>query len=235
MPASHRAALVLPILVLLPASGTLTGQPTGKKPLAVQDLHQLDGPRDAALSPDGKSLVYVRDWIDKERTDRLSLWLVEGDRANARPVEKSEPNARSPVFSPDGKWIAFLSTRPRPESGEQIPRVPPQSDPATDIWLVPAAGGEPIPLAGPVKPYGRVFSDGFYMRLAFSSDGTKLAFVADDGEIPKSFIERINNVTIVRERPGRGLHRVGHGAALGRPSWSEAGQVRGVANRAVDV
>ena len=204
MPAFRRAAIVLPILVLLIASSSLVGQPADKKPLAVQDIHRFDGPRDAALSPDGKSVVYVRSWIDTNKTDRLSLWLVEGDRTNARPAEKGEPDARSPVFSPDGKWVAFLSTRPRPEGWEPTPRVPPQSDPATDIWLMSASGGEVIPLAGREKPYGRVFNDGFYGRLAFSPDGAKLAFIADDGNDPRTAAERRNGVTIVRDDQGEG-------------------------------
>ncbi len=60
------------------------------------------------------------------------------------------------------------------------------------LCLVPLAraaepkAGEKRPLAGRDKPYGRVFNDPFYGRVAFSPDGKKLAFVADDGRDPRS-------------------------------------------------
>src|SRR5262249_23174234 len=88
---------------------------------------------------------------------------------------------------------------------------PLQSDPALDIWFIPAAGGEAIPLAGPEKPYGRVFNDGFYGRLAFSPDGTKLAFIADDGKDPRTEAEKAKGVAISREDQGEGY--TGWGAA----------------------
>ena len=65
-------------------------------------------------------------------------------------MEAGEPDARAPVFSPDGRWIAFLSTRARPEGWKQTPPAPPESDPATDVWLIPAARrpGRPARRAG---------------------------------------------------------------------------------------
>src|SRR5262245_48103975 len=147
-PSPRKATLLLPILLATVASFA-AGQPEAgvKKPLAIEDLYRFDAPQAPALSPDGKRLAYVRAWIDpKTKQDRQSLWLVEGSRDRARPMEKGEPDARAPVFSPDGKWLAFLSTRPRPEGWKPIPPTPPASDAATDILLIPTAGGPVIPL-----------------------------------------------------------------------------------------
>ena len=234
MLAARRAAFAGPLFVLL-ACGLASAQ-SAKKPLAIEDLYKLDAPRDATLAPDGKSLVYVRQWIDaKEKSERFSLWLVEGNPAKARAVEKGEPDARAPVFSPDGKWIAFLSTRPRATGWQQTPGTPRQSDPATDIWLVPASGGEPIPLAGEKKPYGRVFNDGFYGRVAFSPDGTKLAFVADDGRDPRTEAEKRNGVQLGRDDQGEGY--TGWGTAQiwvahldAKPGASAATQIDRITN-----
>ncbi len=200
-----RAAFAVPLLLLAAA---LAPAQEKKTLLSVRDLYRLDAHRDAVLSPDGKSLAYVRQWIDAKEghnaVERSSLWIVEGDAAKARPLEKDQPDARSPVFSPDGKWIALLSTRPRPEDWKQSPPTPPQSDPATDVWLIPTAGGEAIPLAPPAKPHGRVFNDGFYGRLAFSPDSTKLAFVADDRRDALRVRGLSAGVTPVREDQGEG-------------------------------
>ncbi|MCI0461989.1 MAG: S9 family peptidase [Gemmataceae bacterium] len=263
-PAPRKATLLLlPVLLAAVLAPFTTGQPPAgsKKPLAVEDLYRIDAPTAPALAPDGKRLAYVRAWTDpKTKQDRHSLWLVEGSRDKARPMEKDQPDARAPVFSPDGKWIAFLSTRPRPRGWKQIPPTPPQSDPATDIWLIPAAGGPVIPLAGPEKPYGRVFNDGFYGRLAFSPDSRRLAFVAE-GKDPRTPEEIANEVEIVRpdqgegytsygasqvwvahldERPGRWLatrieRLTRDDAWYGDPQWSPDGQLLVVhANRTTD-
>jgi dipeptidyl aminopeptidase/acylaminoacyl peptidase len=173
--------------------------------LTVDDLYRFDAPTALTLSPDGKRAAYVRQWINASaRTERHSLWLVEGNRTKARALEENEPDARAPVFSPDGRWIAFLSTRPRPEGWKGTPVVPPESDPATDVWLIPTSGGKAIPLAGPGKPYGRVFNDGFYGRVSFSRDGNRLVFVADDGKDPRTAEEVRNDVEIVRPDQGEG-------------------------------
>ena len=203
---------LLAALASLLAASAGADAPPARGPLAIEDLYRMDHPTSPALAPDGKRLAYVRHWTDaKIRQERRSLWLVEGSPDKARALEAGEPDARAPVFSPDGKWIAFLSTRPRPEGWKQTPPVPPESDPATDIWLIPTAGGPIVPLAGSDKPYGRVFNDGFYGRLAFSPDGRKLAFIADDGKDPRTPEEIAADVLVVRPDQGEGY--TGYGPA----------------------
>ncbi|MEQ8787755.1 MAG: S9 family peptidase [Pirellulaceae bacterium] len=173
--------------------------------MSIDDLYRFDAPTDVAISPDGASAVYVRRWNDrKSRTERQSLWRSDKDAEHAKAMESGQPDARRPIFSPDGRWLAFLSTRDLPDGKPAFAPVAPYSDPATDIWLMPAAGGKAIPLAGPDKPYGRVMSDPFYGALAFSPDGRRLVFVADDGRDRRTKAEIENNVQIVREDQGEG-------------------------------
>ena len=156
------------LLVAFVPFATLQAQ--HKRTLAVEDLYKIEGPRDLALAPDGQSAVFVRSWIDgATKLERHSLWKSTA-KAKHAALEANEPDARAPVYSPDGKWIAFYSTRPRPEGWKPTPPVPAESDPAVDVWLMPAAGGAAIPLAGPNKTHGRTFNDGFYGRLSFSPD-----------------------------------------------------------------
>lgn len=207
MPAFPRSSSLA--LCLLAVVAPVSAAPPDKKPLAVEDLYRFDAPRDAALPPDGKSLVYVRAWIDEKQQERFSLWRVEGGPKGAKPMEKDEPDARAPVLSPDGKWVAFLSTRNRPD-GSNVAPTPPQSDPATDIWLIPASGGAAVPLTDLRRRYWRVFNDGFYGRLAFSPDGSRLAFVADvmgqkgEGGVNERQLERLEGIKLVREDQGEG-------------------------------
>lgn len=201
--------ILFPLIVVLTTS---TANAQTKRPLAIEDLYLFDAPQSVAVSPAGDRAVFARHWIDTTtKEERSSLWLVEGDRNKTRPMEAGEPDARAPIFSPDGKWIAFLSTRQRPNGWKQIPATPAYSDAATDIWLIAANGGEVRPLAGAAKPYGRVFNDGFYGRTAFSPDGSKLVYVADDGADPRTAQEYAANVTVLRDDQGEGY--TGYGAA----------------------
>ncbi|HEV3120628.1 MAG TPA: S9 family peptidase [Isosphaeraceae bacterium] len=200
-----------PLVVLFhSATPLLAGD--GKPPLAVDDLYRLESAQSARLAPEGRRLAFVRQWIDADsRNERNALWLVEESRTKARALEPGEPDGRGPVWSPDGKWIAFVSARSRPDGWRQTRLVPPQSELASDIWLIRADGGASIPLAGPEKPYGRVLADPFYGRLAFSPDGRHLAFVADDGTDPQSAQEREADVQVVRPDQGEGY--TGYGPA----------------------
>lgn len=189
--------------ILLLVSGT-TSNAEDKKPLAVDDVYRMDAVQDLVTLPDGKTAFYVRQWNERgQKWPRQALWRVEGRAKEVRPCEEGEPDARKPVLSPDGKWLAFVSTRPL-AGGSPVPPVPEWCDPATSIWLMPTAGGKAIPLAGSEQPYGRAPTDPFYARVAFSPDGKQLAFVADDGRDVRGDDELASDVTIVREDQGEG-------------------------------
>jgi len=192
---------VLACWLLLPGIGVSAE----KKLLGLEDLYRCDRPTQMLIAPDGQSAVYCRQWIDPEaRAYRYALWRVEGKADNRRPLEAGEPDARRPLLSPDGKWIVFLSTRPFPDGTPAVTPVPPYSDPATDIWFIRATGGKAIPLGGKKKPYGRVLSDSFYGNIAFSPDGRRLVFVADDRAGRRTPEEIKANVHVVREDQGEG-------------------------------
>src|SRR5947207_2247327 len=71
---------------------------TPSKVLSIDDLYRFDAPRNPALAPDGNRVAYARHWIDRQtKQERKSLWMAEGRAADARPVEKEEPDGRAPV------------------------------------------------------------------------------------------------------------------------------------------
>jgi dipeptidyl aminopeptidase/acylaminoacyl peptidase len=192
------------LVVLLCASAVRADEPRKKGPLTIDDLYRLERIRATALIPDGGSIMYERQWIDNGGQERHSLHMA-GSLANWDVVRSaSKFDGRAPVFSANGKAIAFLSTRPRPKGWAQTPAAAPEVEPATDIWIVSLYGGCTMPLAGRDKPYGRVFNDGFYGRVAFSPDGSKLAFIADDGKDRRALEEVASGVQVVRPDQGEG-------------------------------
>jgi dipeptidyl aminopeptidase/acylaminoacyl peptidase len=116
------------------------------------------------LSPDGRHVVYeVRsaDW--KENQYRTDLWLA---RADLPPFQltRSAKGSSSPRWSPDGRWIAFLSDR---GSGRQI-------------HLIRPDGGEALALTAA--------KDGVN-SFEWAPDGRRLAFAQEDPE-PESRTQR---------------------------------------------
>jgi dipeptidyl aminopeptidase/acylaminoacyl peptidase len=93
------------------------------------DLALLRIPGVPAVSPDGRMAVLAVGRPDLEADEyRSQLWAVPTDgSASARPLTSGHRDT-APAFSPDGRWLAYLSAEPggRPQ-----------------LWLLPTAGGAP--------------------------------------------------------------------------------------------
>ena len=125
------------------------------RPMTVDDLLAIKSVADPQVSPDGTRVVYVVTEIDRA-TDKANsdLWLVPIDGGEPRRLTTSSGVDNSPRWSPDGKSIAFVSTR----SG------------SAQVWILPLDGGEarhltklPIDVA----------------NLSWSPKGDKVAFTAE--------------------------------------------------------
>lgn len=120
--------LSLSILLLGLASSVAVVPAQGRRPITFDDQVALKRLADAQISPDGRTVAYVVTVVDKTANrGKRSIWTVP--TAGGAPTEliTSPRNDDSPRWSPDGRQLAFLSTR----------------DGAPQIFVAAANGGNP--------------------------------------------------------------------------------------------
>ena len=110
------------LLLLLPAAANAQ-----KRAFSIEDLYRVTSVAGFAVSPDERTLVYVVGTTDLPRARRTAkLWIAAIDGTGARQITFGAGNESDPSFSPDGKWIGFVSTR------EGTPQ----------FYVLPTSGGE---------------------------------------------------------------------------------------------
>jgi dipeptidyl aminopeptidase/acylaminoacyl peptidase len=121
--------LIIATLALsLPSAAVAQKSPTQPRPIMVDDLFQIREVSDPQLSPDAQSVAYtVKTLLLKEDKPEERIWTVPAAGGDAIPMTAEGVSSSHPRWSPDGKYLAFLSAR---------------NEGKTQVWLLNRSGGE---------------------------------------------------------------------------------------------
>ena len=98
-----------------------------KRAITFEDFIALKAVSDPRLSPDGKWVAYTVSTPSLQDNRNVSrVWVAELATGKTRQITDGPGSDRQPRWSPDGKTLAFISTR---EGGAQV-------------WVLPIAGGD---------------------------------------------------------------------------------------------
>ncbi len=101
-----------------------------KRTINLDDIARLQSVSSPVVSPDGEWVVYSVRQIDVPEDKNVSqLWMVKWDGSSNFQLTFSKEGASSPKFSPDGRYVSFMGSRPGPTKGSQV-------------WLLDRRGGE---------------------------------------------------------------------------------------------
>lgn len=127
----------LSVGLILPAiHPALAADAPKKRAITLDDLARIERVASPAISPDGEWVVYTVGETDtKEDKNQTHLWMVKWDGSARIQLTYGKEGASAPKFSPDGKYISFMSSRPGAAKGSQV-------------WAMDRRGGEAEQLTG---------------------------------------------------------------------------------------
>ncbi len=144
---------ILPALFAMPPASSAQA----KRSMTIDDLITAVRVSDPQVSRDGKRIVFTRTTTALDSGKRNSdIWVVPADGSGpGRELIGGDKSENTPRFTPDGKRIAFLSSR----------------DGAAQVYVADADGRNPKQVTN--------LSGGVQAPMVVSPDSKKVAFVSD--------------------------------------------------------
>jgi dipeptidyl aminopeptidase/acylaminoacyl peptidase len=140
-----------------PAPKPSAAVPSAPRGITIDDFFQIRDVAQPELSPDGQWVAYsVRTRMLKEDKSEQRLWMVSTHGGDPIPMTAEGVSSAHPRWSPDGKYLAFLSAR---NGGKN------------QVWLLDRRGGE----AERLTEVAQGLND-----FEWSPDSTRLVLILQD-------------------------------------------------------
>ena len=145
-------------LVLL---GIIPSGSFAQRPMTVDDVLDIISVKDVLISPDGTKVFFTLEKLDWAKNKTInSFYMIDADGTNKKVFLKEGLEGRRFKFSPDGKYLSFLSKKEK----------------KNQIFLIPVDGGESFP----VTSHGQSVGDYRWLQNAGG-----IIFLADEARTPE--------------------------------------------------
>jgi dipeptidyl aminopeptidase/acylaminoacyl peptidase len=122
------SGLVLALLFVVAPCNFAQSTSAAPRPITISDNFLIREVQDPQLSPDSQWVSYsIKSSLLKEDKNRTRIWMVPVSGGDAIPLTGEDVSSSHARWSPDGKFIAFLSER---------------NEDKTQLWLLNRLGGE---------------------------------------------------------------------------------------------
>lgn len=137
-----RPKVVLSLIFIVTVAATPAVR-AASRPLSTDDFYRIQEVHEPQVSPDGQEVAYLVSHNDRGADEyQTTLWMVGWDGSDPIQLTRDARDVSAPRFSPDGRYLAFLST---PSGSDQ-----------NQLMLLDRRGGEPrqlTPVKGEISSY----------------------------------------------------------------------------------
>jgi dipeptidyl aminopeptidase/acylaminoacyl peptidase len=157
-------------MVLNPLAAQAQSHAT-KRNLTVDDYFRIKEVSDPQISPDGKWVAYtVKTAGLNDDKNHEQIWMVPTAGGDAIALSAESASSSEPRWSPDGKYLAFLSARSAASSSGKDA----DDEGKKQVWLLNTQGGEAQQLTDAIQDVD---------NFAWSPSGDRLVLVLQDPSI----------------------------------------------------